>query len=146
MSTLDLSALFADQLEWHWTHQLRARLDGLTDDEYFWEPVADCWNVRPRGTGTAPIQAGSGAMTVDFAFPAPEPAPVTTIAWRLGRRRVPARPFESPAARTARRLSPLSWPWRWRARSPCRRRSRRARRRRPLPPARQRARRTTRPR
>ena len=30
------------------------------------------------------MQAGSGAFTVDFAFPEPEPAPVTTIAWRLG--------------------------------------------------------------
>jgi hypothetical protein len=28
------------------------RLDGLTDDEYRWEPVAECWNMRPRGTGT----------------------------------------------------------------------------------------------
>lgn len=83
MSVLDFSSHAADQLEWHWTHQLRPRLDGLTDAEYLWEPVADCWNVRPRGTGTAPVQAGSGAMTIDFAFPEPDPAPVTTIAWRI---------------------------------------------------------------
>lgn len=83
MTDLDLSSLFADQLEWHWTNQLRERLAGLTDEEYFWEPVADCWTVRPRGTGAAPIQAGSGAMTIDFGFPPPEPAPVTTIAWCL---------------------------------------------------------------
>ena len=25
-----------EQLDWHWTHALRPRLDGLTDDEYFW--------------------------------------------------------------------------------------------------------------
>jgi DinB superfamily len=73
-----------DQLHWHWRQQLRPRLEGLTDAEYFWEPVADCWNVRPRGTSRAPIQGGSGAFTIDFAFPEPEPAPVTTIAWRLG--------------------------------------------------------------
>jgi hypothetical protein len=73
-----------DQLTWHWTNQVRARLDGLTDDEYFWEPVTGCWSVRPRGTGTAPVQAGSGAMTIDFAFPEPDPPPFTTIAWRLG--------------------------------------------------------------
>ncbi|MGI5467706.1 DinB family protein [Streptomyces sp. CA-132043] len=72
-----------EQLDWHWRHQLRGRLAGLTDEEYFWEPVADAWNVRPRGTGSAPIQAGGGAFTVDFAFPEPVPAPVTTIAWRL---------------------------------------------------------------
>lgn len=73
-----------DQLDWHWRHQLRERLSGLTDDEYFWEPVGGVWSVRPRGTGTASIQAGSGDWTIDFAFPEPEPPPVTTIAWRLG--------------------------------------------------------------
>jgi len=73
-----------DQLDWHWQHQLRPRLAGLGDDEYLWEPVPGCWSVRPRGTGVAPIQAGSGAWTIDFAMPQPEPPPVTTIAWRLG--------------------------------------------------------------
>lgn len=72
-----------EQLEWHW-RTLRPRLDGLTDDEYRWEPVDGCWNVRPRGTSTAPIEAGSGAFTIDFAMPEPDPPPVTTIAWRLG--------------------------------------------------------------
>ncbi|MET7336826.1 DinB family protein [Nonomuraea sp. NPDC005650] len=75
--------LLRDQIDWHWTHQLRDRLDGLTDDEYFYEPAPGCWNVRPRGTGDAPVQAGTGAVTVDFAMPPPEPAPFTTIAWRL---------------------------------------------------------------
>lgn len=56
---------------------------GLTDAEYFWEPVPGSWNVRPRGTGNAPIQGGSGDYTIDFAFPEPVPAPVTTIAWRV---------------------------------------------------------------
>ncbi|MFC7326110.1 DinB family protein [Marinactinospora rubrisoli] len=76
--------LLREQLDWHWTSQLRDRLDGLTDEEYFWEPAPGCWNVRPRGTSTAPVQGGSGAMTIDFAMPQPEPAPFTTIAWRLG--------------------------------------------------------------
>lgn len=76
--------LLRDQIEWHWDHQLRGRLSGLTDEEYFWEPVPDCWSVRPRGTGTAQVQAGSGAMTIDFGFPEPVPPPFTTIAWRLG--------------------------------------------------------------
>ncbi|OXM74733.1 MULTISPECIES: DinB family protein [Amycolatopsis] len=81
---MDLNRLLRDQIDWHWTHQLRDRLAGLTDDEYFWEPAPGSWNVRPRGTSTAPVQGGSGAMTIDFAFPEPDPAPVTTIAWRLG--------------------------------------------------------------
>lgn len=78
------NALLREQLTDHWDHQLRGRLAGLTDDEYGWEPVPGCWNVRPRGTGTAPIQGGTGAMTIDFAMPPPEPPPVTTIAWRIG--------------------------------------------------------------
>ncbi|MER5177815.1 DinB family protein [Streptomyces sp. NPDC002896] len=81
---LDWNTLLADQLDWHWQHQLRPRLAGLTDDEYFWEPVPDCWNVRRRGTSTAPVAAGSGDFTIDYAYPEPQPAPVTTIAWRLG--------------------------------------------------------------
>ncbi len=72
-----------EQLEWHWNAQLRPRLGGLTDDEYFWEPVPNCWNVRPRGTGSAAVAAGRGDHTIDFDFSAPDPAPVTTIAWRL---------------------------------------------------------------
>ena len=71
-----------EQFTWHWENHVRPRLEGLTDEEYFWEPVPG-WNVRPRGTGTAPIQAGPGAFTVDFAHPEPVPAPVTTIAWRI---------------------------------------------------------------
>lgn len=76
--------LLRDQVDWHWTNQLRARLEGLTDDEYFREPVPECWSVRPRGSGSAPVQAGGGEMTIDFAFPEPTPPPVTTISWRLG--------------------------------------------------------------
>jgi hypothetical protein len=34
-----LPAQLQDQLAWHWTSQLRDRLDGLTDTEYFWEPT-----------------------------------------------------------------------------------------------------------
>jgi len=73
-----------EQLDFHWQHQLRPRLDGLTDEEYLWEPVPGSWNVCLRGTSTAPVQGGSGDYTIDFAWPEPEPAPVTTIAWRLG--------------------------------------------------------------
>jgi hypothetical protein len=76
--------MLRDQFTWHWRHQLRERLQGMTDDEYFWEPVPGCWSLRARGTGDAPIQAGAGALTIEFALPPPDPAPVTTIAWRLG--------------------------------------------------------------
>jgi len=81
---IDWNAQLTEQLDWHWRHQLRPRLAGLTDDEYRWEPVAGAWNVRPRGTSTAPMAVGAGEFTIDFAVPEPEPAPVTTIAWRIG--------------------------------------------------------------
>jgi hypothetical protein len=81
---VDWNFQLAEQLDWHWREQLRPRLDGLTDAEYRWEPVPAAWNVRPRGTGTAPIRVGAGEFTLDYALPQPVPPPVTTIAWRLG--------------------------------------------------------------
>lgn len=84
MSDVDWKRQLVEQLDWHWQQQLRPRLAGLTDEEYFWEPVAGCWSVRPRGTTTAPIAVGSGDYTIDFELPEPDPSPVTTIAWRLG--------------------------------------------------------------
>lgn len=80
---LDLVSRLHEQLDLHWRVAARPRLDGLTDEEYLWEPVAGCWSIRARGTSTSPVQAGRGPVTIDFAFPEPEPAPVTTIAWRL---------------------------------------------------------------
>jgi hypothetical protein len=62
------------QLEFYWDANLRPRLDGLTDDEYFWEPVAGCWNVRRHD---------DGPWVQDNESPPPEPAPITTIAWRM---------------------------------------------------------------
>jgi hypothetical protein len=49
------------------------RLEGLTDDEYLWQPVANGWSIRPDGD----------TYVIDWEWPAPEPAPLTTIAWRL---------------------------------------------------------------
>jgi hypothetical protein len=80
---IDWNTELLDQLEWHWGHQLRPRLDGLTDDEYFWEPVPGCWSIRRRGESTAPISVGGGDYTMDYAMPPQETEPVTTIAWRL---------------------------------------------------------------
>ncbi|MCJ0868738.1 DinB family protein [Streptomyces sp. AP-93] len=59
----------------------------MTDEEYFWEPVADCWSVRARAAGPGPratLLAGAGPWGRDAAaYPHPWPPPVTTIAWRL---------------------------------------------------------------
>jgi hypothetical protein len=80
---LDWNEELRSQLEWHWDNQLRPRLAGLTDDEYFWEPVAGCWSIRRRGDAAAPISAGGGEFTMDYAMPPHDEEPVTTIAWRL---------------------------------------------------------------
>lgn len=81
---IDWGHELVEQLDWHWREQARPRLDGLTDEEYRWEPVPGCWSVRRRGESTAPIAVGGGDFTIDFAIPQPDPPPVTTIAWRLG--------------------------------------------------------------
>jgi hypothetical protein len=66
--------LMAAQLDWIWQNFTRPRYDGLTDEEYLWEPVEGCWSVREV----------DGRWQADHAEPEPDPAPVTTIAWRLG--------------------------------------------------------------
>jgi hypothetical protein len=62
----------------------RARLEGMTDAEYLWEPSPAAWSVRPRGQAVTPKAFGPGAWVLDFDSPEPDPAPVTTMAWRLG--------------------------------------------------------------
>lgn len=76
----DWNRTLREQWEFHWDNQIRARLQGLTDDEYLWSPAPDAWNVRPR---KAPAEPGAGPFTIDYAYPTPVPAPFTTIAWRL---------------------------------------------------------------
>ncbi|MEM9565660.1 MAG: DinB family protein [Actinomycetota bacterium] len=48
------------------------RLGGLTDGEYWWEPVPGCWTVTPTDDGWTAAND-----------PEADPAPFTTIAWRL---------------------------------------------------------------
>ncbi|MFJ5114235.1 DinB family protein [Streptomyces sp. NPDC088551] len=79
----DWNRTLREQWEFHWNHQLRARLESLTDDEYFWSPVPDAWTVRPRDGSPSPVRHGAGDFTVDYTFPEPVPAAFTTIAWRL---------------------------------------------------------------
>lgn len=80
---IDWNAELIDQLEEHWHGQLRPRLDGLTDEEYFWQPVPGCWTLSRRGSSSAPISLGTGEFTMDYAEPPHDHEPVTTIAWRL---------------------------------------------------------------
>jgi hypothetical protein len=80
---MDWNAEVVDQLEWHWRQQLRPRLDGLTDHEYFWQPVRGCLTISRCGQSSAPISFGTGEFTMDYGRPPHDPEPVTTIAWRL---------------------------------------------------------------
>ncbi|MBR7835119.1 DinB family protein [Actinospica durhamensis] len=54
--------------------RLRDRIAGMSDHEYLWEPAPGCWSVRTGQDGVA---------RVDLDRDAPEPPPLTTIAWRL---------------------------------------------------------------
>jgi len=60
-------------------------LTGLTDGEYWWEPVAGCWSIRPRNELVNPddVTWGDSQWGLDIVYPDPQPAPFTTIAWRL---------------------------------------------------------------
>lgn len=49
------------------------RIEGLSDEEYLWEPVADCWSLERRDDGKLHMRWG---LVFD------EVPPVTTIAWR----------------------------------------------------------------
>ena len=80
---IDWSNELAEQLDWHWQNHLRPGLTGLTDEEYFWEPVPGCWSLRKRGTSTETTLVGNGEYLFEFVYPEPEIPPVTTIAWRL---------------------------------------------------------------
>lgn len=67
----------------HWRDQLRPRLDGLTDDEYFWEPIPGCWSLRQSESGESLLASGQRELAMDYAEPPHDREPVTTIAWRL---------------------------------------------------------------
>jgi hypothetical protein len=63
-------------------------IPAMTDAEHLWEPVPDCWSIRPRAHGPGPgatMLVGAGDWGRDSAAaPHPWPPPFTTIAWRLG--------------------------------------------------------------
>ena len=89
--TADLLQTFEDVRS-----RLFTRLEGLTDAEYQWQPVADCMTIRPAGDGTFRADTrppSSGAPAAGDASQASNspgsphaphaPEAVTTIAWRM---------------------------------------------------------------
>src|SRR5688572_24291450 len=86
--SVDWGRLLVGQLEFYWDVHLRPRLEGLSDDEYLWEPVPGCWSLRPGPDGCwtmdGPEAAVKPAGPAEAAEPPVPPVPpVTTIAWRM---------------------------------------------------------------
>ncbi|MFT3889739.1 MAG: ankyrin repeat domain-containing protein [Arachnia sp.] len=67
-------SLILDQLDFYWQAHLWPRLEGLTDDEYLWEPAAGSWSLR---------EGDDGVVRMESISPEPPVAPITTIAWRM---------------------------------------------------------------
>jgi hypothetical protein len=59
-------------LEFRWSELIRSRLEGLTDEEYLWEPAVGSLSVRPDGTG---------GFTIDPVRSSE--LPLGNIAWRM---------------------------------------------------------------
>jgi hypothetical protein len=70
MTTLSQDLLDLSDFAWQ---RLRSRVEGLTDEEYLWEPFDGCWSIRKTETG----------YVADGTPIPPEPAPFTTLAWRI---------------------------------------------------------------
>lgn len=70
----DWGGLLVGQLTYYWEAHLWPRLEGLSDQEYLWEPVPGCWSLRP---------GPDGRLVMEREWPEPSPPPMTTIAWRV---------------------------------------------------------------
>lgn len=71
----DISSELIRLSEYVYESRIRPRLDGITEDEYLWEPMSGCWSLRPDS---------EGALRVDTIWPLPaDHRPFTTLAWRL---------------------------------------------------------------
>jgi hypothetical protein len=49
-------------------------MEGLSEEEYFWEPSANCWTVHPDP---------DGHWMIDYEASPSDPLPLTTIAWKI---------------------------------------------------------------
>lgn len=66
-------ALLKMEMDDAW-EELQGILEGLTKEEFNWQPAKDSWHLKRVGE----------RWTLDYADPAPDPPPVATIAWRMG--------------------------------------------------------------
>ena len=69
----DVAHLVLKSIDEVWERQ-RGRFEGLTQEEYLWEPAPGCWSVS---------QVDGRWVVPPRVDPDPGPAPITTVAWRL---------------------------------------------------------------
>ncbi|MFG2287638.1 DinB family protein [Streptomyces sp. NPDC048595] len=62
------SSLLLDQFDCA-REMARARLTGLGDEEFLWEPAADCWSIRRRDEAATPRAFGPGDWVLDQGAP-----------------------------------------------------------------------------
>ena len=67
-------AMLGEQLDFYRNAHFWPRIQGVTDEEYLWEPAAGAWSLRP---------GPDGPWVLDQLPLDPPVAPVTTIAWRV---------------------------------------------------------------
>lgn len=65
--------LLSNEMDESWD-ALSNWVEGITDKEYFWKPVQNCWTVHLNN---------EDQWIVDYETPEPDPPPFTTIAWKL---------------------------------------------------------------
>jgi hypothetical protein len=82
MSDRTAPSLLHDQLA-HAFAAAQWQVQDLDDDEYFWEPVPECWSVRRRRDARTSGACGVGDWVIDGEWPLTGPPPVTTIAFRV---------------------------------------------------------------
>lgn len=73
----DIGSSLVKSFDYVWA-RFSTRLDGLSDQEYFWEPTPNTWTIRQDAGGRWRIDGDGGGG------PPPDPLPVPTIAWRMG--------------------------------------------------------------
>jgi hypothetical protein len=99
------------QLSWHWENALRPRLDGLTDQEYFWEPVPGMWSVR---SGRIARHFGGPAIShATYVYPSTAADALARLddmyaQWIAGVRSLMTPVLPSPAGSTG--SSRIRWP------------------------------------
>lgn len=64
------------QIDWWWSRLFRPRLDGLTDDELWWEPVEGSWTLRRGDDGRFHYEWPPGSRGESVP-------PFTALSWRL---------------------------------------------------------------